>query len=88
MLSAYRVDVTQDLTWTVRRMDLPFTEMEKTMGRVGLRRKIRSFTFVMWKFLTAFRYSNGDVKLAVRYGHLELREVWAGDTIFLESSAS
>ena len=46
MLSAYRVD-TRSLTWAVRRMDLPFTEMEKTVGRVGLRRKIRRFTLVI-----------------------------------------
>ena len=34
------------LTWAVGKMELPYTEMEKTVGRVGLMRKI-SFSLVM-----------------------------------------
>lgn len=34
------------LTWAIGKMELPFTEMEKTVGRVGLTRKI-GFNLVM-----------------------------------------
>lgn len=34
-------------TWAVGRMELPLTEMKKTVGKGGLRRKIKSIPLVM-----------------------------------------
>lgn len=38
---------TQDFDLAIGKMELPFTEMDKTVGRVGLRKEIRSFTLIM-----------------------------------------
>lgn len=50
--------ISKILTWAFGKMELPFTEMEKAVGRVDLMRNV-SFNLVM-----EMNYPSGDVKLA------------------------